>query len=65
MSNKLICQECGAIFSEDEAGSRSECVGEFWGTPAYMSFMECPECGSDCIDDYKETDEEDEEGDEE
>ena len=60
----LKCYECGCIFDEDEADERSECVGEFWGSPAYQSFMVCPECGSDEIDDYEEENEEDENDDE-
>lgn len=48
------CYNCGETFDEDDAEERRECVGEFWGSPAYDSVMICPECGSDEIE---ETDE--------
>lgn len=64
MSNKYACQECGAVFSEDEAGSERDFVGYYGEQAAYQYYMTCPECGSDCIEDYEEL-EEDEEGDEE
>lgn len=57
----IKCCECGEIFEDDEVESRSECVGEFWGSPAYMSIDVCPFCGSDEIEDYEEEQEEDEE----
>ena len=37
------CTDCGRVF--DEPYSFTECVGEFWGAPAYQSFSECPYCG--------------------
>lgn len=40
---KYYCTSCGEIF--DEPDSYSECVGEFWGSPAYQEFAECPYCG--------------------
>ena len=57
------CNECGAIFDEDDADYVREEVGEFWGTPAYMDFMKCPECGADddgSIEEYNKPDEEEE-----
>ena len=48
------CNNCGETFDEDDAEERRDCVGEFWGSPAYDSVMVCPECGSDEIE---ETDE--------
>ena len=58
MLNPYRCDDCGAIFDEDEIDSRSEYVGEFWGAPAYQTFNYCPECGSDCIREYEGEDEE-------
>ena len=37
------CTQCGRVFDEPEF--YEECVGEFWGAPAYQSFSECPYCG--------------------
>ena len=65
MINPYRCEDCGAIFDEDEIDSRSEYVGEFWGTPAYQTFNYCPECGSDCIREYDPREDEDEETEEE
>lgn len=49
---KYQCQDCKCVFREEEAGTHTECVGEFWGAPAYKEFMNCPECHSDCIEEY-------------
>ena len=46
---KYYCTDCGRVF--DEPYSFTECVGEFWGAPAYQSFSECPFCGGG----YEET----------
>ncbi len=54
----MKCYNCGLIFKEEDADVRSECVGDFWGSPAYMDFNICPNCHSDEID---ETDEKEEE----
>lgn len=51
---------CGCIFTDDEAGTYQECVGEFWGAPAYETFMCCPSCGGDEFDEYYEEEEEEE-----
>lgn len=53
---KYKCCDCGKEF--DEPGSYEECMGEFWGSPAYQTFYVCPVCGSD---DYEENEEEEEE----
>lgn len=45
---KYKCNDCEAEF--DEPREYSECVGEFWGAPAYETFYECPECGSEDFD---------------
>lgn len=47
MSN-YKCNECDAVF--DEPDTYRECVGEFWGTPAYEEFDICPVCKSDDIE---------------
>ena len=55
---KMKCFDCGKIFSEDDADSREEYVGEFWGSPAYTTINICPFCRSDEIEETSETDEE-------
>lgn len=63
---KLVykCWECEKEFSEQEAEYYEECVGDFWGQPAYQKFPVCPFCGSEDIDEYEEKDDyEDEEND--
>lgn len=52
------CCECGEEF--DTPATSRECIGEFWGAPAYMDFDVCPRCGSDEFEEVFET--EDEEG---
>ena len=42
------CFDCEKLFKEPQVVS--ECVGEFWGTPAYEDFTYCPYCGSESID---------------
>ena len=61
----LICNDCGEIFDDDDLESRSECVGEFWGSPAYDSYGVCPYCGSDDYEEYVEEEEEEDEYEEE
>ena len=57
----LRCNNCDEVFDEDDLESRSECVGEFWGSPAYDSYGICPYCGSDDYDEYIDPEEEEEE----
>ena len=57
----LKCLCCGEIFDNDEVATRTECVGEFWGTPAYMDFDICPFCNCEDLEDYEEETEDDEE----
>ena len=54
---KYKCQDCDAVFTEDEAGSERDFVGYYGEQSAYQYYMTCPECGSDCIDDYYEEEE--------
>ena len=42
----MICEDCGRVFNEDELETTYENVGEFWGTPAYESYVTCPYCKS-------------------
>ena len=56
----LWCCECETAFEEEDAHVVHDCVGEFWGEPAYQDFLECPFCGSDEIEDYEGQDEEEE-----
>lgn len=58
---KYKCCECGLVFNEDEADTRHDLVGEFWGAPAYMDFTICPKCGSDELEEYIEGEETDDE----
>ena len=46
------CYKCGETF--DEPATRSERIGEFWGTPAYMDFNICPYCHSDDVEEISE-----------
>lgn len=43
------CNDCENSF--EELHTYRECMGEFWGMPAYEEFSCCPFCGSD---DYEE-----------
>ncbi len=49
--SKYKCNECEAEFNEPD--SYSECMGEFWGMPAYEYFDCCPVCKSDDIEELK------------
>lgn len=49
----LHCEDCGAYFDEDDAGTMTEQVGECWGAPAYTSCAVCPDCGSDQLEEAK------------
>lgn len=53
MMNKYRCTDCGAVFNRDDAETRHENVGEFWGSPAYMDVVICPECRSDELEDFE------------
>ncbi len=50
---KYRCCNCGAVFNKEDAKFRQEYVGEFWGIPTYDSYMECPECDSDELEDFE------------
>jgi hypothetical protein len=57
----MRCGRCGSIFNSEDADTRPELVGEFWGSPAYIEIDICPECGSDDLEEieqpYEECDE--------
>ena len=46
------CNDCKAVFTEPD--TYSECMGEFWGMPAYETFDRCPVCKSDDIEEVNE-----------
>ena len=52
------CCDCSWIGEPEELKAVDESRGEFWGMPAYETMYYCPECGSDCVDDYNEEEEE-------
>ena len=51
---KLRCERCGSIFSSEEADTRQEPVGEFWGRMTYEEIDICPECGSDDLEEIEQ-----------
>lgn len=53
-----ICEDCGAEF--DEPGTIKE-KHEFWGAPCYETFLCCPKCKSDYIEEIKESEVEEDE----
>ena len=48
-SSTVIAFALGAVF------------GEFWGAPAYKEYLVCPDCRSDEIEEYHESEETDDE----
>lgn len=50
-TKKLVvthCSNCGEILSDEEIETSREEVGEFWGSPAYETFLDnytCGQCG--------------------
>lgn len=50
----IRCVNCGESFDDEEIHTRSECVGEFWGSPAYMNVSVCPSCGSDDLEELED-----------
>lgn len=55
MRDLYKCQNCGHVFDREDAKVSRECVGEFWGAPAYIDFIYCPECDSDGLEEYDGT----------
>ena len=56
---KYKCGNCGLVFNEDEADTRHENIGDFWGSPSYTDFVICPKCRSDEIGEFEEGEDED------
>lgn len=46
------CNECESLFYEPD--TYRECMGEFWGMPAYEEFGCCPVCKSDNYEEVEE-----------
>ena len=46
------CNECESLFYEPD--TYKECIGEFWGMPAYEEFGCCPVCKSDNFEEVDE-----------
>lgn len=57
----IKCCNCGAKLYDYELDSRSDCVGEFWGQPAYMDIPVCPHCRSEELEELEEEESEDDE----
>ena len=59
-----ICERCGEIFDEPE--SKWYCYEEYYGVTSlfkdrhYGTYAVCPECGSERIDTYHESEDEEE-----
>ena len=53
-----ICEDCKRVFTSEQAATRSERIGEFWGAPAYTEYLVCPDCHSDEIEEYTSNEEE-------
>lgn len=53
---RYYCEDCHRVM--DELDMDRECIGEYWGVPAYIDYGICPLCGStevgDCIEDCEE-----------
>lgn len=59
---KYKCDDCGAVFEEEDIAVWKESRGEFWGMPAYETMCGCPNCFSTSINELA-SDEEGEEDD--
>ena len=58
---RLKCWNRKRVFNEEDAAVKSECVGEFWGAPAFMDYNACPFCNSDEGDEFDEEENEEDE----
>ena len=52
----LVCKECGATFSEEDAATVHDHVGYCGSAPAYIDETACPSCGCDDITEAAECD---------
>ena len=50
------CYDCGHTFEEPKPVQEPR--GEFWGMPCTETMYYCPYCGSDCFDECKEDEDE-------
>ena len=55
MSQKWICSDCGETFDEEDAGCYSEWEGE-GVMRGEITYMCCPKCGSDSLEEAEECD---------
>lgn len=53
MADMCKCCNCGAIFPVEDVARIEECVGEFWGAPAFEHWDACPVCKDTDIEDYE------------
>ena len=44
---KWKCEDCEQVFDATELKHEKECIGEYWGAPAYREYDVCPHCGSE------------------
>lgn len=51
---KYKCKDCNTIIAGDELGVIEYWVGYYGEQGAYQYYIFCPNCGSDCIDEYEE-----------
>lgn len=49
---RFSCDYCGATF--DEPVTIRECIGEYWGVPAYETYTACPCCHSGGYEEVKD-----------
>jgi len=48
------CNDCAAVFDEDEIATWQESRGEFWGFPCTETLSGCPHCFSGDIEEFNE-----------
>lgn len=48
------CEDCGKTFEDPRY--YDECVGEYWGAPAYETWAICPYCESTEIEEVNDHD---------
>lgn len=59
--SRYYCTNCERFINEEDIDTRQECMGSFWGSPAYETFAICPHCGSDEVINEEDMEEENEE----
>jgi len=53
MAEYYRCVDCGNVFKTEDASCVTDCVGEFWGVPAYEKWHACPSCMSTDLEEYE------------